>query len=450
MSSTFSLDAVRPRLTGSLLLPGDGGWDAARRPWNLSIEQHPAAVAVPVDISDLRVLSDAARSAGATLALQPGGHGASGDLSGAVIVRMAAFDRLEVDADAGILRVGSGVRWGAVVDALEGTGWAAPAGTSPVVSVAGYTLGGGHSWFSRTAGLGSDNLRAAWVLRPDGSHERVDDDNDPALMWALRGAGGVVGIVTALEIDLVHTPALWGASLSFDATDAASVIRAVRDISADAPSTLNIFLNSMRMPDAPQLPEAIRGRSFIDVQVLSVGAAADDVVDMLCAVGTARREISGTTSPSALVAASTEPTEPSPGRGASMALSSLDDVTIDALAEYRELPEQAPLMGIDIRMLGGALDAPRRSGFASLQSAAWLLHALAPVFPGAPAKPGEASLAGFVELLAPLEAARTVPTFLGPGQTLDRCAADADLERLREVRAAVDPNGLLHEGRLPR
>lgn len=148
-----ALETARATLTGSLLLPSDDAFDQARRPWNLAIEQTPAAVAEPADIDDLRMLLSAARDAGATLAMQPSGHGASGDLGGAVILRMAAFDDLDVDVVAGRVRVGSGVRWGAVVDALEGTGWAAPAGTSPVVSVAGYTLGGGHSWFSRTAGL---------------------------------------------------------------------------------------------------------------------------------------------------------------------------------------------------------------------------------------------------------------------------------------------------------
>jgi len=182
MPAHAALRALQDQLTGALVLPDDPDYEAARRPWNLAIEQHPAAVAVPADTDDLRALLTAARESGLRLAVQPSGHGASGDLNGAVLVRMRAFDDLEIDAGRGILRVGSGVRWGAVVDALEGSGWVAPAGTSPVVSVAGYTLGGGHSWFSRTAGLGSDNLRAAWVLRTDGTHERVDDETDPDLL----------------------------------------------------------------------------------------------------------------------------------------------------------------------------------------------------------------------------------------------------------------------------
>ncbi|MBT2494378.1 FAD-binding oxidoreductase [Microbacterium sp. ISL-59] len=442
--------ALQERFSGTLLLPDDSGYDAARQPWNLAIEQRPVAVATPADVDDLRALLNAARESGVRLAIQPSGHGASGSLSGAVLVRMSAFDDLEIDLDSGVARVGSGVRWGAVVEALEGAGWVAPAGTSPVVCVAGYTLGGGHSWFSRTAGLGSDNLRAAWVLRTDGTHERVDDEADADLLWALRGAGGLVGIVTALEIELVRAPAVWGSNLTFDVADAPTVVRAVRDLASSAPSTLNVFVNSMRMPDAPQLPEQIRGRSFLTVQALSTDGPQDELIDTVRRAGEVRRDITGPTSPAALAAASNEPTDPTPGRGSSMALSTLDDATIDALLEFRELPEQWPIMGIDIRMLGGALDTPRRPGFASLESVGWLLHALVPVIPGVPAEPGEASLVAFRELLAPNEASQTVATFLEPEQTLERCGSVDEIVRIRELRARFDPDALLHDGRLPR
>ncbi|UXW84664.1 FAD-binding protein [Microbacterium azadirachtae] len=445
-----ALHALSGTFDGPVLLSGDDGFDAARRPWNLAIDQTPAAVATPAGLDDLRRLLAAARDAGTPIAVQPSGHGASGDLAGALIVRTAAFDRLDVDLDAGVVVVGSGVRWGAVVAALEGTGWAAPAGTSPVVSVAGYTLGGGHSWFSRTAGLGSDNLRAAWVLRTDGTHERVDDVSDPETMWALRGAGGIAGIVTALEIDLVRTPAQWGAALTFDAADSAAVIRAVRDFAEHAPATLNVFTNSMRMPDAPMLPEEIRGRSFLSVQALSSDGPADAFLDALRGAAAVQRELVGPTSPATLAAASGEPTDPTPGRGAALALAQLDDATISALVDFRQAPEQWPIVGIDLRMLGGALDSPRRAGFSSLASAGWLLHALVPVFPEAPAEPGDASIAGLLALLAPAAADRTIPTFLAPGQTLEHCGTAADIDRLRAVRASADPDGILHEGRLPR
>ncbi|WAC65608.1 hypothetical protein OVA14_09690 [Agrococcus sp. SL85] len=43
-----------------------------------------------------------------------------------------------------------------------------------------------------------------------------------------------------------------------------------------------------------------------------------------------------------------------------------------------------------------------------------------------------------------------IQTFLGPSETLDRCGSPEDFARLRVIRDAADPDGVLHEGRLPR
>ena len=41
---------VRPL---TFLTPGDPGWDDARRAWNLAVDQHPAAVAIPRTAHDV-------------------------------------------------------------------------------------------------------------------------------------------------------------------------------------------------------------------------------------------------------------------------------------------------------------------------------------------------------------------------------------------------------------
>lgn len=437
-------------MTGRVTLPGDDAYDAERRPWNLSVDQRPIAVAHPAGIADLRALLTAARGNGATVAVQPNGHGASGALDDAILVRTAAFDRLEIDPDARTAVLGAGVQWGAVIAALRGTGLAVPSGTSPVVCAAGYLLGGGHSWLSRSVGLGAQSLRAAWLLRPDGSHGRVDGASDPDTMWALRGAGGVVGIVTELEIDLVEAPALCGGSLLFAATDGTAVLRALRDLAGDAPVGLNAFANSVRMPDAPMVPEAARGKRFVSVDVVAMTERDLAVLDRVRAAATPQHEQLGPTSQLAIAAASLEPTDPSPGRGLALALDRLDDATIDALVAFHAEPAQQPLVGINLRMLGGALDQPERPAFATLEGAEWLAMGLAPLFPGAPAEPGAASLAGLRAILRPAASARMLPTFLESDDTLERCASSDAMARLRAIRAAADPDGVLHEGRLPR
>lgn len=448
--SPADIAALAGALTGRLTLPSDPAFEAERSPWNLAVDQRPLAVAHPADVDDVRAILAAARDTGASVAVQPNGHGASSALEGAILVRTRAFDRLEVDADARVAVVGAGVQWGTVIGALDRTGLAVPSGTSRVVSAAGYTLSGGHAWLSRTAGLGAQSLRAAWIVRPDGSHERVDDASDPDTMWALRGAGGTVGVVTELELDLLEAPSLVGGSLTFAAEDGPAVLRALRDGANDAPRGLNVFLNAMRMPDAPMVPEAVRGRSFVTVAVLALAEADLGVLDAVRAAATPQQEQLGPTSQAALAAASMEPTDPSPSRGASVAIERLDDATIEALFAFHAEPAQQPLVGITLRMLGGALDEQRRPAFASLEGAHWLAMGLAPLPHGAPAEPAAASLAGLEALLRPVASERMVPTFLGEGDALERCGSPVDLARLRAIREASDPLGVLHEGRLPR
>ena len=46
------LESARNALRGDLILPGDESFEAARRPWNLAIEQHPACLLYTSDDAD--------------------------------------------------------------------------------------------------------------------------------------------------------------------------------------------------------------------------------------------------------------------------------------------------------------------------------------------------------------------------------------------------------------
>src|SRR5690606_40137336 len=47
-----SLADLRRAVRGEVLLPGDAGFDAARRPWNLAVDQPAAAVVTAADAAD--------------------------------------------------------------------------------------------------------------------------------------------------------------------------------------------------------------------------------------------------------------------------------------------------------------------------------------------------------------------------------------------------------------
>ena len=165
MSSTASaptpdLTALSAALPGVITLPTDPDWDTARTPWNLAIDQRPAAVAVPRSVADVQEIVAFAAHTGLRVTVQASGHGASSALEGAILLRLTAFTEVSVHADAKTLRVGAGVKWGQVLPHLDGTGLIAMSGSNSNVSVAGYILGGGHSWFTRRHGIAAHSIRA--------------------------------------------------------------------------------------------------------------------------------------------------------------------------------------------------------------------------------------------------------------------------------------------------
>lgn len=191
MSVPVDLDLLALDLDGVLTLPGEPGWDQARRAWNLAVDQQPVAVATVTSVRDVRTVVTAARRLGLRVAAQSTGHNASpmGDLAGTILLRLSELRGVTVDPSARVARVEGGAQWAEVTSAAARHGLAALAGSSGDVGVAGYTLGGGVSWLGRSHGLALNHVRAFEVVTADGAVRRVDAEHHPDLFWALRGGG---------------------------------------------------------------------------------------------------------------------------------------------------------------------------------------------------------------------------------------------------------------------
>src|SRR3954464_7511973 len=71
------VDALRDRIEGTVVAPGDAGWDDARQAWNLAADQRPALVAVPESIADVQEAVRYAAEYGMAVAPQGTGHQAT-------------------------------------------------------------------------------------------------------------------------------------------------------------------------------------------------------------------------------------------------------------------------------------------------------------------------------------------------------------------------------------
>ena len=116
------------------------------------------------------------------------------------------------------------MKWLRVVEAAAPYGLAPLSGSITDVGIVGYTTGGGLGPMARTYGLAIDKVRAIEVVTGDGVLRRATPTEHPELFFGLRGGKGMLGIVTAIEFDLVHQPTFYGGSLWFDGDDAATVI----------------------------------------------------------------------------------------------------------------------------------------------------------------------------------------------------------------------------------
>ena len=440
-------------VTDLVAAPGRPGWDAARAAWNLAVDQHPAAVVAVRDEADVAAAVRIARAAGTCVVPQPRGHGAvPGLVDGAVVLRTGALDQVVVDVDRRWMRVGAGVRWGRALAALDGTGLVALAGSSPDVTVTGYVTNGGLSWFSRVHGLGAHSVTAVELVDAEGVLRRVEADRDPELFWAVRGGGGGLGVVTAVELELVPAPTLLGGKILVHGGDAAAVLRTFAEVTADAPRALSVWASLLHLPDSPDVPEPMRGGSFavVDWTALSTTGDVLDRVEELRHSGRVIVDTSGPLAVGSLGGVAAEPVDPTPGLADAFPLGRFEAADAAALVSAAGEESGTPLTSVMVRHVGGALGDPEPEpgayGPVGSLPDPYLAFAL-----GVPAPGGtEAVRAGIAEVGAVLAPAasggRIVPTFLG-----ERPAAEAyapgNLARLRRLSAERDPHGTIRPAR---
>lgn len=265
--------ALRQRFAGQVHLPGEPGYDANRRSLNPAVDAHPAAVVEAANAADVRTAVVTARALDVPFSVQATGHGTHTANDGGILLRTSGLATALVDPDRRIARVGAGTRWGAVLAAAAPFGLAPLSGSSPDVGVTGYTLGGGVGWLGRRYGFAADSVVRAEVVTADGRVVTASANRNAELFWALRGGGGNFGVVTALEFRLHPVAEVFAGATYFAADNAAETLAWYRDWAATAPDELSTAALLRRMPDSPEVPEAIRGRRVVMIKAMYAGAA---------------------------------------------------------------------------------------------------------------------------------------------------------------------------------
>jgi FAD/FMN-containing dehydrogenase len=449
-ASAADWDSLRHVVSGRLVTPSDADFQDVRTPWIVNVDQQPAAVLEVAHVGDVVEAVRFAAAHGTSVSAQPTGHAPRTTLDGTLLLRTRALQGIEVDRARGTVSVGAGVKWGELCAALDGTGLMALAGSNPDPSVVGLILGGGVSWFTRAHGFTANSVVSLDVVDPSGELVHVTRASDPDLFWALRGGGGDFGIVVRLELALFDAPEMYGGQLLWPVEHAPAVLKAFRDLALVAPRELTMWAHVLHFPPIPDVPEPLRGRSFVNVASTYLGSAqmANILLWSLRDAAPVEMDLMQAITPSGLDAVAAEPTEPMPAVEHSMLLAGLDDEAIDALCAAVSDPRTCPLMFVQIRGLGGAFsDDSTAGGAVRPVTEPFQVFAL-----GVPAVPelAEAIPHAFSAVdaaLGRLASGRRMPNFIGEGQD-DATGYDAErLARLQAIKRERDPQGVIRSNK---
>jgi FAD/FMN-containing dehydrogenase len=369
---SFSFGTLRRHLRGVPVIgPGEEGWDTARQAFNTTVDQRPAMIATPLDADDVAAVIRYAADAGLQVAPQRTGHNAAplGDLRDTILLKTDQLQGVQIDAGNLTARVRSGAKWEKVVPRASDLGLAALHGSTPDVSVAGYSLGGGLGWYGRKHGLSANSVTAVELVTADGELRRVDAQNEPELFWALRGGGGNFGVVTALEFDLYPIPEVYAGVLFFPFERSAEVMHAWSEWTRTVPDEVTSVGRMLQFPPIPELPEFLSGKSFAVVEAVFLGSEADGraLLKPLRDLGPAMDTFE-MRPPVGLAELHMDPPHPVPYVSNSILTDELSPQALDEFLAATGPGSGSPLVSVELRHLGGALGrtAPHHGAVATL------------------------------------------------------------------------------------
>ena len=262
-------------LRGTLLRPGDAGYDEARTPFYGGFDRRPAAIARVVDVEDVARVVRFAAEHGLELAVRSGGHSiaAHSVSDGGIVIDLSPMKALEIDVAGRTAWAEAGLTAEEFTRQVGAHGLAVGFGDTGTVGIGGITLGGGVGYLSRKYGLTIDSLLAADVVTADGQLRRADAESNPDLFWALRGGGGNFGVVTRFKFRLQPVEQAYGGMLILPAT--ADVVTGFLEAAETAPEELSTIVNVMVAPPMPFVPAEHHGKLIIMALVMFVGSPDD-------------------------------------------------------------------------------------------------------------------------------------------------------------------------------
>lgn len=225
--SLLSFHSAHPDI--SIITHSSPDYSTVHQEYNCCNTTVPLAIIFPANVAHLvaAVKYCTFQSPSVPMTVRGGGHDAYGRnaLAGAVqldlrLMKWTKFLPAESEPrqSKATIAIGPGTTAIEMQRVLDAADLAAPTGWVGTVGMIGWACGGGYGLETGTWGLGVDNIVGAKLVTPQGI--LVDTDDDPDLLWAVRGAGlGSFGVICELRLKAYPKPEYLAGLLSFPLTE---------------------------------------------------------------------------------------------------------------------------------------------------------------------------------------------------------------------------------------
>jgi hypothetical protein len=231
---------------------------------------------------------------------------------------------------------------------------------------------------------------------------------------------------------------------------AREVLTTYAAVTSAAPEELSVWAWLFNFPPIPDIPEPLRGGSFvaIDATYLGDAEAAEELLRPLRDVAAPIFDTMGTVPIGALGDVAMEPVDPVPAMEYSTLLTGFDATTIDDLLAVAGPGTNSPLLLVEIRHLGGALSrSGEQHGAVGAVAEPYVLFSV-----GVPMVPElevavEHRFGLLADVLAGHSSGRTLFNWLGSDLNPRRAFSPETLHRLQAIKSDRDPAGILRSNR---
>ena len=377
-----AVEELAAEFAGTLIQPGDEGYDDARVVWNGMFDPRPALIARCTSPADVSAAVNFARDRDLVVAVRCGGHSVVGygSCDDGVVIDLSPMKAIEVDPEASTARADAGMTWGEFDAATQEHGLAVTGGRFSTTGIAGLTLGSGSGWLERKCGLTADNLLSVDIVLANGELITASDSENSELFWGIRGGSGNFGIVTSFTYRLHHVgPMIYGGQLVCLPDRAAEILRFMNDYMAGAPDDLGAAVAFVSAPPEPFVPQEMHFKPVVGIVICWTGEH-DEGERVVNAIREVAQPVMDMVQPMPYTALQSMLDAAGPkGIRAYMKaefMEDLDEAAIEKLVEHG-MNRPGPMVQLLIEPMGGAISrVPDGATALGRRDVPWCYHAL--------------------------------------------------------------------------